>query len=508
MNKYKYTVLCIIGLIFMQSCDKIEDTYKDFAGDGDIRYLGKCTHLNVASGWERLIVSWENSVDPMVDKIKVKWSNELLTDSVMLDKDSTYYSIDHLSEGNYAVSVCSVDKNGKESIASTTYGRPYTADHEVIKSFTRIISKHYFYKNHLITYFVGWQDGIESAVIEYTTANGVTRKQALRESYTTSTRYQSLDWGLIDTEKPVTLYRTGRVPGCEDLIEFEPFVLNHQKSYTSDFKDFIKAKYGENSEAMDANGNIREDWAESLTELELDANLSSLDDLYNFPNLKKLILGKNRYQTEAGAADAERGQYVFYEPVIANNVLANLKKISNITVERYNKHYSTLTQRYVTEMGAPEMPQLNDIDLSHASITIQPQDGDNYDSNPEYLIDGNLKSCWEPNAQTSMTEYTLTLDLGKVTHLKGLRLVQKNFDELDRNKDSAPSSIRIMTAGANGSFSTATNVEDVVIGNSSGETVIVPFVRNGVEARYVRIIVNSVFVNEYYKLTFAELGLY
>ena len=60
----------------MVSCESLEDTYKDYAGDGPIRYLGKCMDLTVQPGWNRLIVSWTNSADPVIDKIKVTWSKD------------------------------------------------------------------------------------------------------------------------------------------------------------------------------------------------------------------------------------------------------------------------------------------------------------------------------------------------------------------------------------------------------------------------------------------------
>ena len=50
------------------ACEKesLEDTYKEYAGEGEIRYMGKCTDLLVSPGWQRLIVTWENNVDPVI----------------------------------------------------------------------------------------------------------------------------------------------------------------------------------------------------------------------------------------------------------------------------------------------------------------------------------------------------------------------------------------------------------------------------------------------------------
>lgn len=71
----------------LTACQDIKDTYAEMAGDGEIRYIGKCDNLMVSPGWERLIVNWTNNSDPIINKIKLKWTNDIDTDSVLLDRD-------------------------------------------------------------------------------------------------------------------------------------------------------------------------------------------------------------------------------------------------------------------------------------------------------------------------------------------------------------------------------------------------------------------------------------
>ena len=66
------SLIVMAALAFMTSCDSIEDTYKEFAGDGPIRYAGKCTDISVKPGWECLRVNWTCSDDPTVKNILVK----------------------------------------------------------------------------------------------------------------------------------------------------------------------------------------------------------------------------------------------------------------------------------------------------------------------------------------------------------------------------------------------------------------------------------------------------
>ena len=156
--------LCLfLAVLAFAACDSLEDTYKDAAGDGPIRYLGKCSDLNATIGWKRLMVTWTNSPDPVVDKVKLTWTKDDDTKEAILDKNVNSYEIDDLDDGNYEVTVCSIDKEGRPSLATTVYARPYTEKHEVVQSFTQIVSNHYFFKHHLVLFFLGWEDSNEEA---------------------------------------------------------------------------------------------------------------------------------------------------------------------------------------------------------------------------------------------------------------------------------------------------------------------------------------------------------
>ena len=47
--------LWILFVFFaLAGCDDLEDTYSDYAGDGQIRYLTKCSDVKIVPGWEKL----------------------------------------------------------------------------------------------------------------------------------------------------------------------------------------------------------------------------------------------------------------------------------------------------------------------------------------------------------------------------------------------------------------------------------------------------------------------
>lgn len=508
MNRLSYQIstLCL-ALVSLSSCQDLKDTYSDFAGDGEIRYIGECQDLTVSPGWKRLIVKWTNNIDPIISKVKVKWSNDNMADSVILERGTQEYSIPDLDNDTYQIEVSSLDAAGNASISNTIYGRPYTADHEEVKSFTRLIAKQHFIDNHLIMLFSGWADGVKEAYITYTKSNGEEGKLNIDKQLASKTIYELGEE--INPQKPVTLYRTGKISGCDDPIEFEPYELTDEQTYATDFKEFIRTKYGEDSYEMDANGNINQAWANGIETLELDEDLESFEDLLNFPKLKKLLLGKNRYLTTAGANDANNGQFKVSETELSNQVLSILNKYHGLTVERYNKHYATLDKAsFIKEMGAAKLPSLDYIDMSKAKVSVSPEDEEGFSSNLQYLTDGNSTSCWKPLQQISMTTYVITFTLDSEVQAQGLKLVQKAFDEFDTDKDIVPQKVKVEIADNSGNFEEATHVEENYLGRTSGEVILLPFAGGTQKVKYLRLSIPSLYYHKFYAVTLAEVGLY
>lgn len=506
-NIFRKAALATLAVSSLTACQDIKDTFSDWAGDGEIRYIGMCDNLTVSSGWKRLVVDWTNNVDPVIDKVKVKWTSDNMADSVLLDRGTSEYNIANLDNETYAITVSSLDKEGKSSIESTIYGRPYTSEHEEVMSFTRVVAKHFYLGNNLVLEFSGWQDGLESAFLKYTKKDGTDGELALNQDIASKTLYPIPDQ--IDPAKPVILYRTGRIGNCKDLITFDPYELKHVKSFTSDFKEFIKTKYGLGSTQISSEGNINDDWANNVETLEIDDNINSLEDILNMPKLKKLVIGKNTYLTGRGADDAERGQYKLYDSSTSNTAIELMHKVTGLQVERYNKHFQgLLNASYVKEMGATILPSLEYYDMSKASASVYPEDMEGYKSHPEYLFDGSLSSCWKPLATSSQQTYIITLDLGKEVEASGVCIVQKNFSDTDQDQGIAPSKIGLQYADKSGGFKDATYVTDNYIGTSTGQTIMLPFAGGKKTVRFLKVSIPSQAYFGNFDTTLAEVRLY
>ena len=54
MRMRKYIINLFAAAALLVGCgESLEDTYSDYAGDGKIRYVAKCTEVHATPGWER-----------------------------------------------------------------------------------------------------------------------------------------------------------------------------------------------------------------------------------------------------------------------------------------------------------------------------------------------------------------------------------------------------------------------------------------------------------------------
>ena len=71
-------ILLVLSLLFsiFTSCENMEDTYKEFVGDGETVYIGKADSIKARGGRNRLELSWLLLSDPKVSSFKVYWNNK------------------------------------------------------------------------------------------------------------------------------------------------------------------------------------------------------------------------------------------------------------------------------------------------------------------------------------------------------------------------------------------------------------------------------------------------
>ncbi|WP_018337691.1 DUF4998 domain-containing protein [Butyricimonas synergistica] len=512
-------LLIIVWLwLALASCEGLEETYDDYAGDGKIRYIGMCKSISVEPGWERLIVSWENSIDPVIENIEVAWIVNGVRKDSLLSKDATTCDIRGLEDGNYEVLVSSVDKNGNKSIAINDYGRPYTLSHEIAQTVSRVVIKNFFIKNRLVLFFDKWSANIESAEMKYTLSDG-SQGTLLLTRELVDQKYYLLPVE-IDPTKPVTVHRKGYIANSEDLILFDPYELGHGYNLTSDFKFLLKSKYGQYE--------ITSDFVENQNELEIDYSINSIEDLLYFPNLTKLYLGRNRYMLSKyviyptgtdGYYCGSDSKILGVEDISARYakslfILNTMHELNGLTVERYNQHFLmflyTNNLSFVENKGNPEVPEREFLSNTEFTYQCSVEDAANYDSHLENLFDQDVETAWMPEQLPSPRRYVITVDFETARKINGVQFVQRIVDpRTDRNSlKFFPGTVLIQGSNNGVTWFDVAYAENQTLGKTIGETTEVSFRENLENIRYLKFTLDDSPLGSNYSISLAELGIF
>ena len=496
MSWKKYLGLLLPLFAFM-GCSDLEDTYSDYAGDGEIRYLGQCTDVTLSPGWECLNLKWTNSVDPVIAHIRVAWTINDKTEEVLLDPQTEEYSIEGLTvNDSYEVTVCGVDDEGNASLATTLYGRPYTLEHEVVLNFPQLVAKQFFVKDRLALSFSEWRSEIVSAQLIYTKADGGEGVLKLDSIFVTENPYYLLEEPISDA--PVYVERTGILEG--DTVELAPLELSRAAIFSAEFDNLLLARFGTEDVTVEQ--------LQSIEEFDIDYSLTSLEDILNLPNLKVLNLGKNRYLSEEHLTYNAAASVLYGEKDASLFALKVAREVLGIEINHYNSHFFAAGELpYVNEMGNPELPALNYISMEGCQFSSTPADEEGV-AHLDWLFDGNLESCWSPQQSTSWREHQLVVNLSSMTMLSGVKIVQKSFGQYaSQDQAFAPSSIRVQVSSDGVNWNNATYLEEIAIGNTGGEASIIRF-PEPVEAAALRFIVNDQVNYSNYGISLAEIQMF
>lgn len=505
MKKILYFTALLGAMLLTTACgESLEDTYKDYSGNGtSIRYVGRCRNISATPGWERIVVKWTNNVDPVIKQIKIKWKYDEAEDSVLLPAGTTEYSIDRVGGGelgdrSFEITLTSVSEEGIESLPNTVYGRPYTHTHEEVLAFNRLVSSAYKIHDRVVLTFLQWQEGISAAHLTYTKKDGSQGYLQLTPELVAQKYYLLEDE--IDNDKPIVVYRTAKMESCVDEIEFLPMEFDNTRVFNSDFQEDIRRQFGFDE--------IPESWIESRTVLYLDGlSYNTFVDLLNFPNLKRVVLGAHRYFPESEVDDEEYAQSTVLEPESSNFALQVLHDLNGLVVERYNKHYPQLEVKdFFIEKGMPEEPKVNLIDLTGKIFKVSPEDIMGFNSHLDRLTDGDFSTFWEPNRTSTAYQYQLTIDLGEKKSLSGVKIVQRKWEN-EQEQAVAPKTVSVLLSEDAINWGYATYLEQYPIGSANNEVCYIDFPAT-FSARYVMLIVPSGFYFSSNFTSLAEISLY
>lgn len=488
----KHHILFLLSLLaVLASCgDDLDGTYSDFTDGKPIHYAGKVKNVAVNPGWQCLRASWTLSNDPAVKNIVVTCASESDTIQQTLDPTATSCKIENLTNKDYTVKVQSLDTDGSLSLADGVVSRPYTYDHESVRAFTRGVSKAFLAKNHLLLVMGNWESGIEDFHISFTTTDGTEQdKQLSQQDFTT----KYLDLPGVDTSKPIVLHRSGRIAGCEDLIQFEDYTFTNEVLLNTDFASEMTAKYGMSNDDETS-------FAGKMKSLELDRNLYTLQDLLYFSNVKTVYFGKNRY------FDGTHSTWPTVD--LTEESKWTIKKMHEIFGTEFvvygNSYLPNFTMSGLTRKEANTLPALNY--LSTSGWTISNSESD--DNNNKYLIellDNNPSTAWSSWPANSVARtMQLTIDMKSDKTLHGVKIVQNRSSESE-GFQPARATVQYSEDGQN--WKALGYVEEATLGTSLGEATLVN-AKEAVKARYLRVSIQELTYLSQTKVSLADIAVY
>ncbi len=125
---FKWITMMLTLVALWASCHKIDDTYRDFLKDGEIRYgkrpdsawvspgdgRAKVSLILSGTNYSKYAIYWNDGADSLIGQISFK--NQLDTVSALIDP---------LAEGAYTFEFYTYDLEGHKSIKSDTIGTVY-----------------------------------------------------------------------------------------------------------------------------------------------------------------------------------------------------------------------------------------------------------------------------------------------------------------------------------------------------------------------------------------------
>lgn len=129
-----FIYILFLTIPLLNSCESLEDTYKEFTESGEITYIGKADSIKTRGGRNRIELSWLLLSDPKVSNYKIFWNNQndFVEDRVVKTSqvDTVKHIIEGIDEGEYQFDIYLYDDDGNSSIRSSVRGVVYGEDYE------------------------------------------------------------------------------------------------------------------------------------------------------------------------------------------------------------------------------------------------------------------------------------------------------------------------------------------------------------------------------------------
>lgn len=521
MRKIKNTLSLFLAMMLLAGCNEsLEDTYKSVTDGGKIRYVAKCSDIRVNSGWERLIIEWKNGTDATIHKIKLTWTYDGKKDSVLLEPLTTKFELNKLYNTVYRFDIVALDKEGNKSLNETTYGRPYTKDHEIMNAFSRGVAKAYFLKNKMIFFADKYNENILEMILEYKDTKGETQQYVFTKN--TYGDFITINDVSMNPDDEVYILRRGKFEDSVDEIVFDPYPISRMKNYSSGFLHAIERRYGYSTNTKEEEI-LFEKFINEVEELEFDYDIETFEDILYCPNLKKLIFGKNRYLSNK--YEPKYRSMISSDETKSKLVVDKARDLLGLEIDYYGAdgsndefvaHYFKFPMYFSKYMGFSTLPI--DMEIIGKEAFREYENGDLISSTPKdpyakvnNLLDNDNISRWETTSSTQVKRYTLQMELKEVTMIRGIKIAQPYYypDQDLRTPFFMLKTIDIETSVDGAYWENVTYFKSVTLGRSSGEVTLLKFPEGERAVRQVRVTVqDGIDLNGNCMISLGDIVLY
>lgn len=500
MKKINFLILSLI--VFFTACESLEDTYSDYSGDSMKRYVGKAKNLQAEKGWKRVKLTWENSLDATVDKIKVVWSADDLRDSAILENDATEYTTPQtLQNKTYEFAVYAIDAKEKSSLKTCVYAKPFTKEHELITSLGKVESKYFFNGTNLALFFPkSIERVLDSKLIYY--SSGEKQEMQLTQEILQQKHIMIEN---VDVDKDVQIVSSMQTEECFDIINFDPYSLDRKNiSLTGDFINHLKTYY--NIEQ------ITTEWIENQETLYVDYDIQSLEDVLHFPKLKHIVLGAHRYFDEEEIEDNLSELIDMDKTVFAFNKLKEINP--DLEVDIYNNNFVLyeedphswypivhyLSDEIAFEANTFENPTIPSFirfeNMNKWIVSCNTDIIDDFNSRSENILNEDPEIAWKPKETEGLVrEHEILIDMQNVEQISGFMFKQpKGYSYYN---DYFTQTIQILVSEDNRTYHKTFINQIREVGTGEGETTIINLPEK-MNARYIKVIISDIIgTNKY-----------
>lgn len=212
------SILCTV-LCAAAACDDMDETMKEFQGDGPIVYLGKIDSLKVFSGKQQAKLTWAPSSDSRINGATIYWNNRSGQKEVEWNPSQPFETIvEDLREGSVVFEIVTTDAHGNTSVPVTISGNVFGESFETLLDDSATITSGFFdEEKHTIDLGLKHSSNFyyKFLKVEYTDSEGNKQSVLVEKGTETVT--------LENVSSPEVFYSSVFLPeeGCIDMFTSE-----------------------------------------------------------------------------------------------------------------------------------------------------------------------------------------------------------------------------------------------------------------------------------------------